>query len=118
MMMMMAAAQAAAEAATREAAAEEQCPLFTGVEEIAMANLLQGHDPFQVVPPTQDGSVAQHLLNEMMAGYQIDNSTGNMQSLLHMMAQQQQEQLLKMQMEAQLPSRPNTHYLTVANDGK
>ena len=117
-MMMMAAAQAAAEANTREAAAEDQRPVFVGAEEIVMANLLQGHDPFHVALATQDGSVAQHLFNEMIAGYRIDESTGNMQPLLQMMAQQEQEQLLKIEMEAQLPSRPTTHYLTVANDGK
>lgn len=115
---MMAAAQAAAEAAAKAATVKEQRSTLEGVEEAAMVNLLQDFDPFQVAMAAQDGSAAQSLLHEMMAGYQMNNSSGNMQSLLEMMVQKEQEKLRGMQMEEQLPARPTTHYLTIANDGK
>lgn len=119
---MMAAALAAAEAAMQEAAAQEQRPKFEATDEAVMENLLQGHDPFQAALFAQEGSAAQQLLNEMMGNYTMsDSATSNtdMQSLLNMIAQQEQEQYMEMQMEEQqLPSRPTTHYLTIAHDGK
>ena len=118
----MAAALAAAEAAMQGAAAQEYRPEFNATDEEVMENLLQGHDRRQAALFAQDGSAAQQLLNEMIGNYTMsDSATGNtdMQSLLNMIAHQEHEQYNDIQMEEQqLPSRPTTHYLTIARDGK
>jgi glucose/arabinose dehydrogenase len=102
---MMAAAQAAAEAALREVQERNQNDAqqqSTEPSEATLAALLQ--------QGSQEGQ-SQVMPNEVFA------TEGGMQSLLHMMAQeeQQRQQIAAL---AAIASRPKEHYISIAQNGE
>ena len=111
---MMAAAQAAAEAALRDAAGERNSDSQQSEEpsEATLAALLQqgGYDQFGVA----EQAIPQQLLADAVANPDDENK---MQSLLQLMAQQEQERQHLAALAA-IASRPQEHYFSIAQNGE
>uniref|UniRef100_A0A6U5PP61 Response regulatory domain-containing protein n=1 Tax=Grammatophora oceanica TaxID=210454 RepID=A0A6U5PP61_9STRA len=89
-------------------------------EEEALMALLQQEQALAAGQP-EVSTAAEQLLHEMMRHQVVDEdaaaSQEDVRSLLEMMAQQERMVAMEQQQEPQIPLRPTSHYLTVAQDG-